>query len=424
MDCDVVVIGAGLAGLQSARSLTRAGLSVQVWEAAEEVGGRVRTEEVDGFRLDRGFQVLNPAYPAVRQRIDVQALRLQRFGPGVGVRRADRLAVVADPRRAPARLPDLLRSGFLRPRELVRLARWAAPALGPVDRLAGDDDVTLAQSLDAAGVHGPLRSEVLEPFLAGVLLEAEGASSAGFARLLVRCFLLGTPGLPEEGMQALPRQLAAHLTGTIHLGRPAESVRSVAGGVAVAGPGAAVTARAAVVATDPRTAERLVPVVAPPMRGLVTYWFAADDPPGDLPMIVLDGRRHGPVVNAAVVSNAAPSYAPPGRHLVQATTLLEEPDEREVRRQLGEMYSCDTAPWELLARHTVREAVPAQPPPLRLRRSVEAGEGVYVCGDHRDTASIQGALASGGRTATLLAGRLQAPGSRDRSTQRKESHHG
>lgn len=418
MECDVLVIGAGLAGLQCARVLQRVGLSVQVWEAADQVGGRVRTEQVDGFRLDRGFQVLNPAYPAVRRGVDVPALRLQPFAPGVAVRREDRRAVVADPRRAPHLLAAVLRSGYVRPRELAQLTRWIGPALGPPSRLTGDRDTTLARSLDAAGVHGPIRAEIIEPFLAGVLLEEDGSTSAGFARLLTRAFLRGTPGLPAEGMQALPRQLAAHLTGGIRFEHPAEAVRPVPGGVRVAGPSGTASARAAVIATDPVVAGRLAGVEVPPMKGLVTYWFAASERPAGVPMIILDGRgrvrgqRPGPVINTAVISNVAPTYAPPGQHLVQATCQIRDGEtvrsEDEVRRHLADIYEQDTGTWALLARHVVPEAVPAQPAPLRLRRSVEIGDGMYVCGDHRDTASIQGALVSGSRTARLVARRLAA----------------
>ncbi len=306
MDCDVVVVGAGLAGLRCAHALAGAGLAVEVWEAADGVGGRVRTDHEDGHLLDRGFQVLNPAYPAVRRWVDVAALDLGRFAAGVAVRRADRLVVAADPRRAPRHLPATLRSGYVRPAELIALARWAAPALGPVGRLLAADDTTLRRSLDAARVRGRIRQEVLEPFLQGVLLEADGSTSATFARLLVRMFLLGTPGLPAAGMGALPAQLAARLDGPVHLGLRVHEVAPVPGGVRVSAEGRRVTARAAVVATDPVSAAALTGVPAPPMKGLVTDWFTTDEAPTTLPMLVLDGRDRagvgspGPVVNGLI----------------------------------------------------------------------------------------------------------------------------
>lgn len=407
MDCDVVVVGAGLAGLECARVLHAHGLDVRVLEADDGVGGRVRTDHVDGFTVDRGFQVLNPAYPAVRDRVDVAALDLRPLLPGVAVRHERGLALVADPRRAPATLPRTLASGYVRPRELAALARWAAPALGPVRRVLRGPDDSLARSLDAAGVEGRVRREVLEPFLAGVLGEDRGTTSAAYVRLLVRSFLLGTPGVPAAGSQALPEQLARQVP-SVALGVRVERVERVPGGHRVRTPAGSVAARAVVVATDAVSAQALVGVPAPAVRGLVTWWYAADEPPSGEPVVVVDGRRRGPVVNAAVMSAAVPGWAPPGHHLVQVTCLLGDrpPAEADVRRQAGEMFGVSTASWREVARHAIPGALPAQPAPLRVRQDVDLADGRFVCGDHRDTASVQGALVSGRRTAGAVRRRL------------------
>lgn len=406
-------MGAGLAGLVCARGLRARGLEVRVLEAEDAVGGRVRTDHVDGFTLDRGFQLLNPAYPAVRELVDVAALDLRTFLPGVAVRRGARTALLADPRRAPLLLARTLvdgaRSGLLGPGELLRLARWAAPALGPVERLLAAPDTTLTRSLDAVGVDGPLRRGVLEPFLAGVLADDDGATSAAFVRLLVRSFLRGTPGVPAAGMAALPAQLARGLD-DVRLGVRVQRVERRGAGVAVHADDGVVHARAAVVATDPVTAERLVGVRAPAMKGLTTHWYATDEAPRLLPAVVVDGERRGPVVNAAVMSLVARGYAPAGQHLVQATVLHHGTgrgaDEPEVRAHAGEVLGADPRGWRELVRHVIPAALPAQPPPLVTRRDVVVGDGLFVCGDHRDTASIQGALVSGRRTARTVAHHL------------------
>lgn len=416
MDCDVVVVGAGLAGLECARALHEHGLAVRVLEAADRVGGRVRSEVVDGFTVDRGFQTINPAYPAVRRRVDLPALDLRSLLPGVAVRRAKGLVLVADPRRAPLTLPRLLASGYVRPGELSRLARWALPAVGPVHRLLGARDTTLARSLDDAGVDGPLRREVIEPFLTGVLGQDPATASVSYVRLLVRTFLLGTPGVPADGSGALPAQLARHVP-DLALGTPAERVERVTGGHRVLTGSGAVTGRAVVVATDAGTAERLVGVPAPSMNGLVTHWYATDEPPTTVPVVVVDGRRRGPVVNAAVMSAAAPSWAPPGQHLVQVSRLqsAEEPPEAVVRRQAGEMFAVATGRWREIVRHEIPAALRTSRPPLVVRRDVDLGDGRFVCGDHRDTASQQGAMVSGRRTATAVRrwlGTAPGPGAR------------
>jgi phytoene dehydrogenase-like protein len=408
MVADVVVVGAGLAGLRCAIRLTELGREVIVLEASDAVGGRVRTDLIDGFRCDRGFQVLNPAYPAVTRWVDLDALALQSFGAGVMVRRDDGLQVVADPVREPRLLPQTLRSGYLRPGDVAALSRWARRVLVDPRGVMRQPDTTLAESFDEAGVMGPMRTEVLEPFLAGVLADSHGASSANFARLIVRMFALGRPGLPRDGMGALPAQLAAGLP-EVRLGMPVEAIAAQGRSRAtvVAG-GSTLRARAVVVATDPLTAAQFTALPEPATKGLVTWWFEAPQAPATLPLIALDGRRSGPdapgpVWNTAVVTAAAPSYAPPGRHLVQATCLLDRPDgdapETEVLAHVAAIYGCSTAGWRTVVRHRLPHALPALLPPLHARKDVSLGEGLFVCGDHRDTASIQGALVSGNRTA-------------------------
>jgi phytoene dehydrogenase-like protein len=404
---DVVVVGAGLAGLQCARRLTERGVEVLVLEANEEIGGRVRTELVDGFRCDRGFQVLNPSYPALRRNVDLDRLRLQRFGRGLLVRRGDRRTPLVDPTRRPGAVPDMLLSGLLRPDRVTRMATWLAPALSPVDRLLAGPDISMRESLDNAKVEGPLRTEVLERFLAGVILETDGSTSAAYVRLLLRSFALGTPGLPAQGMAALPAQLAAPVRERIRCG-VAVIAMSPTGVTTEDG---VLEADVVVCATDPRTANRLVGSPLPAMKGLVTDWFVADEAPidSDLQVVEADAGA-GPLVNAAVVSNAAPSYAPAGRHLIETTALLapgqEPPPLAAVRAHLVALLGPGADQAEPITRHVVRDALPAQPPPLKVRHPVDLGDGVIVCGDHRDTASLQGAVVSGTRAAEVVLTRL------------------
>jgi phytoene dehydrogenase-like protein len=416
VDADVVVVGAGLAGLRCADRLAEAGRRVVLLERDDVVGGRQRTDEVDGFLLDRGFQVLNPAYPAVQRWVDVDDLALRPFGAGLLVRRARGLVALTHPLRSPRGVPATLRSGLLRPRELGALARWAAPAIARPRAVVTGPDRTVREGLDAAGVTGPLRTEVLEPFLAGVVAEDRGETSEAYVRLLVRMFALGVPGLPARGIGALPAWMADRMTRRAL----APEVRLSAGVVGVragAEPGVecldgtSLTARAVVVAVGPEAVAGLVDVAAPRTRGLRTWWFAAPEAPTDSDLVVVDGRRRGPMVNAAVVSNAVPSYAPPGQHLVQVTTLLgdgADPSEDDVRRQAAEVFGRPTTAWRTIRRDDVFDALPAQPAPLRVTSPARVAAGVYVAGDHRDTASIQGALVSGHRVAGVVLADLGA----------------
>ena len=404
MSTDVVVVGAGLAGLTCARELERAGLDVVVLEKSDAVGGRIRTDVIDGFRCDRGFQLVNPAYPALKQLVDVEALDLRAFAAGAALAGQRGFAIVADPRRSPGYLPRVLRSGYVLPGELARFGAWAKPSLGNVRHLLAQDDEPLADSLDGAGVRGRIRDEVFEPFFTGVLAEDRGETSATFARLLVRSFARGTPGVPALGMSELPAQIASDLRREVVVETEVVSVERREHGWRVETEHGPYDARAVVVAADPAGAATLTGVDAATMKGLTTYWFAAEEAPTDLDLLVLDPSRSGPVVNTAVVSNVAPAYAPPGRHLVQATALAGESTagEAEVREHLERMYRRPTRSWDLVVVHHVVHALPHQRPGVSLRRPVALGDGLFVAGDHRDTASIQGALVSGRRTAAAV----------------------
>ncbi len=410
-----MVVGAGLAGLRCALALHEGGYDVTVLEAADAVGGRIRTDVVDGFRADRGFQLLNPAYPALAGCVDVDALHLQSFAAGVTALTDDGPRRLAHPLREPRLVPTTLATGVRRPGELAAVARWLRPLLTPRPRrtlsqvLDGRTQRSRAEALDRAGVDGLLR-RVLDRFLAGVLLEDGGSTADDYAQVLVWMFAKGVPGLPRDGMQALPEQLAARLAGRVRTGAPVEAVD----GTTVHAGGTAHAARAVVVATGGPEAAGLVGVPAPVTKGVVTTWWAADDAPRTGGLLHVDGRTRvgGPVVNCAVVSDAAPSYAPRGRRLLQASALLgpdRVPTEADVRRHTSELLGvplAEAARWEVLVRHEVPHALPAQPAPYTATKPVDLGDGRFVCGDHRDTGSIQGALVSGRRTAAAVAARL------------------
>ena len=406
----VVVVGAGLSGLAAARHLSRHGVDVTVLEGSDAVGGRVRTDIIDGYRLDRGFQLYNPAYPEGARVLDHQALDLKPFIAGArivvdsgGRRRVER---VADPRREPSwAVPSLLaRVGS--PLSLARFGAYVVSrAVRSVESLHRDPDVTSEQALRAAGVDRRLMERVLRPFLSGVFLESELSTSRRFLDVVLKSFVRGTPGVPAKGMQQIPEQLAAGLD--VRFGHRVAAVR--ARSVEVAG-GDTHRAEAVIVATDPQTAGALIPDVAVPVGNPVTTWYYRPScAPGDLAdgqaVLVLDGDGRGPLVNTVVMSHAAPDYAPAGSALVAASTLgvrRDVADEAAARERLAWLYGVPTADWELIASYPIPYALPAMPAPFEFQRPVRTPAGVYVAGDHRDTSSIQGALVSGRRAAAAV----------------------
>lgn len=412
---DVVVVGAGLAGLTAALRLSAAGRRTLVLEASDGVGGRARTDLVDGYRIDRGFQVLNTAYPQVRREIDLLALDVRPFVRGARVVTEQASTLVADPRSSLLGPLGLLHPPVGSLRVASRLALLSAQAaVGPVDRLLAGPDRSTADELAARGLTGPVLESFLRPFLAGVFLEDGLETSSRFFLLVWRTFLRGTIGVPATGMGQIAAQLAARLPpDTLHLGT---AVRSVAPGHVVTDAGR-VVARAVLVATDPGTAADLLPGLERPQMRAVTTWYhsAAATPAertGHGSVIRLDGRgvARGPVVTSVVLTDSAPGYAPAGRRLLASSVLGTEPvDEASVRHEVGFLHGRPIDDLELVARVHVAGALPASLPPLGgLRRPVDLGDGVFVAGDHRDTPSIQGAMASGHRAAGSVLRRLGA----------------
>ncbi len=411
-DRDVVVVGAGLAGLCAAIRLTEAGADVTVIDGAPSVGGRVRTERVDGLTLDRGFQLYNPAYPEGRRMLDHDALDLRAFERGLLVAVGGRQHLLADPRRSPTRAWEALRAPVGSVADKARFAAYALRAAHvAADDLTAQDDAPVEVALRAAGIGDSLLDTVIRPFLTGVLLERDLVTSRRFVDLVLRSMLRATPSVPAEGMQAIPEQLAARL--------PADAVRLSTSATRVSADAVdtehgRLTARCVIVATDPAAAHSLVPTVpAPPMRSVTTWYHLADDDPRRLTRgrayLLIDGRQRGPVVNSVVLTHAAPTYATGGRVLVSSSVLGTRTDATaaaDVRGHLGLIHGVDSRSWTTLDPVSVRDALPAMPPPHDFRTPVDWGGGLFVCGDHRDSASIQGAMVSGRRTAEAALARL------------------
>jgi phytoene dehydrogenase-like protein len=407
----VVIVGAGAAGLCCAIHLQRRGLHVTLIEGEDEVGGRLRTDRVEGFLLDRGFQVLLTAYPEVREMLDLDALRLRSFAPGAMVRHGSRFARLADPLRRPAELLTTLRSGVATPFDALRIARLRHRVRrgAALELLEGASYDTLG-ALRAAGFSQSIIERFFRPFLGGVLLDRELRASSRALDFLFRMFAEGDAALPEDGMGSIARQLASRLTqGTLRTGM--QVARIDASGVELS-TGERLDAAAVVVATDARSAAKLVPdLPVPEANPACCLQFDAPRAPRVGDFLVLDGNGEGPVNELCVPSEVAPSYAPPGRALISASVLapmIEADDEvleQRARRQLETWFGPEVATWRMLRIDRIPDALPFQPPgdfEPACRPSHVSGR-LFVCGDHRDLASLQGAMASGRRAAAEVA---------------------
>lgn len=410
---DVVVIGAGLAGLAAARRLAIAGREVCVIEAGDAPGGRVRTDRIDGLLLDRGFQLYNPSYVEGANVLDLNALDIQSFTPGVIVSIDGRAYKMADPKREPTWAVDSLLAPVGKISAKLKFARYA---LGLV--LSKKDSNTYDQRTDAflrAKFGTKLTEQLLRPFLAGVFLEGELATSKRFFDITLKSFILGTPGVPRNGMEAIPTQLAAQLPqGSINFGVTASAVARTM----VRTDQGDIRTRSVVIATNARSAAILIPSLKVPTSNSVTTWYHLADCSGSQltdgsSTLVVDGKKFNgvdddpsrPLVNTVVMSNAAPSYASEDRTLVSSSAIgVHHSVEAElrVRSHLASLYGVPTNGWTHVATYPIPDALPMMSAPHDTAQDVRISQGVYICGDYRQVSSIDGALASGRRAAEAL----------------------
>ncbi|MFF8968172.1 NAD(P)/FAD-dependent oxidoreductase [Streptomyces sp. NPDC014995] len=456
---DVVVVGAGVAGLSAAHRLTSAGVTTAVLEAAPCAGGRMATEKVDGFRLDRIGQLLSTAYPELALTPGLDALVLRPFAPGVllhsdgrhhragaqagagsargalhavrALASAPRPGALPRPRTGASRAVPLSGRRAGAPWQTVPPPRVRAGAplgtavdqarLGaaltrlaatPAERLLRRPEAPAAEALAARGLPARTIDGFLRPLLAALLCDPDLTTSSRCADLALHAFAAGRLCLPEGGAEALPELLARTLPpGTVHTGVRVTSVSTTSVTTAEHGE---FRCRAVLVATDARTAADLLPGLrVPDFHPVTVLHHTTDEPPPTGAALLLDADRGGPVAHTAVTSRVDPSRAPAGRTLISSTVLGTPPPgvDTAVRMHLSRLYGTSTARWETLAVHHTPEAVPAMRAPHDLRRPVRLLAGLYVCGDHRDTSTVQGALHSAHRAAAAILSDLGATGS-------------
>jgi phytoene dehydrogenase-like protein len=404
---EVIVVGGGLAGLAAARTLTSKGVPTLLLESTAELGGRVATDTVDGFLLDRGFQVLLDSYPEAQRALDLSSLDLRAFESGALVHRAGRLARVSDPWRDPVAGVSSLMSGLFTPADAWRMLRLRHDAFATARRPDAPSTVTTAQALANRGFSDRAVEGFFRPFFGGVFLDAGLEPPRHWFEFLFAMFAKGRATLPAAGMRAIPHQLAAALpAGTVRL---SSAVRAARAGHVELASGERFTPRAVILATDARAFSALSGGAAPAWSGCVTLYYAAAQSPVGARLLVLNGDPGtGPVNHVCVPSDVAPSYAPQGAHLVSATvigssTLDDAALDRAARPQLAGWFGGEAVrDWRLLRASRVPYALPRVAARTPDDRAVRLTDGLYACGDHLETPSINGALRSGRRAAEAL----------------------
>jgi len=373
-----VVIGAGLAGLSAALTLQEAGVEVSVLDSSDRPGGRVASDRIDGFILDRGFQLINLNYPEIKRWGISEDLDFKIAPRSVRVSAGSSHTILGDPRNSPFSAFSGA-SGSLKSK--ANFLRYLLSKAQPNE--------SVEEHLLRTGTEDLYR-KVLKPFLQGVFLADPCRVSAVVGREVIATFISGRSGVPANGVAALPQVLAKRIT-DLRLNTRVEEIR----GSVISTSDGEISAAKIILATDLTTAGQLLGAnQVTPLLSSTTWYHTTENAPSDSATLVIDSENRGPVVNSLVISNLSQNYAPSGQSLISSTTIAHV-SESEVRRHLALMWGSNTADWRFLAKYEINSALPLFAPGAESVKSARVGENIYCAGDYLSGPSQNGAMLSG-----------------------------
>ncbi|CAN6696319.1 unnamed protein product [Malus baccata var. baccata] len=421
----VIIIGGGLAGLAAATHLNSQNTPFLLLEASDAVGGRVRTDVVNGFLLDRGFQIFITAYPEAQKLLDYQSLDLQKFYSGARIYYGGSFHTVADPLRDFWNSVKSLANpiGSIPDKLLIGLTRFRVLTKSDEEIFSSGDEVSTMELLRGIGFSDSIIARFFQPFFGGVFFDKELETTSRLFNFIFKCLALGDNTLPSNGIGAIPQQLAAKLpSDSIVLNSRVASIdfsgdESSSPSVRLESGEVLRSELGVIVAVEQPEAGKLLagringPVRTKPARSTVCLYFTADraNIPVSDPVLFLNGSGKGIVNNMFFATNVAPSYGPPNKALVSVSLVggfedvTDDDLTTEVVHELSGWFGGSmVGSWRHLRTYRIKFAQPNQCPPLDSKRNPRVGSGVYVCGDHWTTATFDGALASGKRAAEAL----------------------
>lgn len=381
------IVGSGLAGLTAAKCLNERGIDFTLLEANDRIGGRVKSDQVEGFTLDHGFQVMLTSYPQVQKHLNLKDLELGSFSPGARIF-DDELYTISDPLRDPAKVLQTL---FAPVKELSDTFK--------IFSLKNHTEHTKQETLSFLRDYGfseKIIQQFFKPFFSGIFLEKELITPANYFTFLYQRFSEGLASLPKNGMAAIPEQLSKNFKDKIKLNSKVKSVESSKEGVSVIlDSGEKIEFSKLILAVEAPQLAKLFPQLNldTSKRVMTTMYFKAPSVSLKGKYLVLNGKDSGRVNHIAFLSKVNPSYSPAGQELVSVNILdVNEIDPSEILNELKSWNIFGVSNWEHLKTYPIYYAQPDQ---FYQGQFSEKIDNIIFAGDFTQTPSIEGAMKSG-----------------------------
>ncbi len=406
----ITIIGAGISGLTAAVYLHQKGYKVQILEASDRAGGRIKTDVVDGFRLDRGFQVLLTEYPETKALLDYKKLNLKRFLPGATVLYDGGQFEIADPFRRPTAifatlfapvgsLKDKINTFFLK-NKLVNIS---------IPNLFKQPEIETIAKLKKYGFSPKMIDRFYKPFFSGIFLENYLTTSSNMFDFVMKMFSEGDAAIPELGMEEIPKQLVAML--------PENSIQynvkvtAIENNKIIFEDGSTVETDKIIIATEAiGIASNYISKTKQNFHQVTNVYFEASIAPTQKAVVVLNASTDKKWANnLTVLSNISNQYAPEGKVLISVSyngipAIDDETLAENMKSELKQWYGNHVADWKLLKTYRIQYALPNQEKVSNEvdHSKIKINDNLFICGDHLLNGSINAAMKSGRIVAELI----------------------
>ena len=393
-----IVVGAGISGLSCALELEKNGYQVQILEKENHPGGRVHSDIVDGYILNRGFQVLQTGYPETKRLLDYKKLELCNLDPEVWIMNNNKIKKLYDPIQNSSNLLKAAFSNVGTFWDKLRLLQLRQSATSrSTNTIFQENETTSLEQIKNYGFSESIINEFFKPLFGGAFLDNELNTTSRMFNFVYKIFSIAPIAIPKYGMKSIPEQLEAKLESKISFNTNVVKLDNKN----IFLENETLSADAVVLAANHNSARQLIPSIEEiHWNSTSCYYFIADSPPFSSKVVLLNGDNRGEINNVFVPTNISKAYSPNNKSIISVSTIGLNNNEDEIRNELNNWFGNQTEDWKLLHTYHIEQALPRMSVP-----SVSHSQyvnGIHLCGDYLTSSSIHGSMHSGRMTANQI----------------------